>query len=763
MVMGTLIRNLQNDDESLHAYLSYKEISFDEVRRRLFLLERDRNRNMPDHHYRLQMEVGLHGINNLAGLLSEGAARLAKSCLTLPDKTIFVEKGKITQWQNLLPSVTPLLLTAGLIWSEFGEIQVDELFEEYILPNTKFTCIHSPNIGDFQDLKFADLHVHLNGMTETDIVWQDSLKHPYRVYSYMKSAAKDTVVQEQYEQEGRAISDYKFYELLYIARQIRWILFWLVFDENHVSVKGRTTEQLLSQLLFNKTSFYPSGGHPFSKSLTRLYSLSNDMPLECLMYILVMKKLDKYSSGRLASLFHFYLLILGLNNRLLVQQLHQFGFDQFQKHTLNKMREYSEMFYEKRFLQAGGNQLSYLSLLEARFSPKSSERDLNLIIQSIKVGYNKAKKQYSSPFKLTLVGHFIKQRESMPPDPYIRHKELRLTSLNKASVLEKYIPKLLSNYLRDEANNFKIVGIDAASNELHAPPEVFAPVFRKLRWAGVADRATFHVGEDFYHLVSGLRAIFEAIDFLNLKEDDRIGHGVAAGLCPDIWAKVIGSRMLIRKGEWLDNLVFVRYLLKGETKFDTEIRRIADEIYNASYSLSEYEEAWLMRKYCPLYYFGISLPEKDPLEDAFCKKTPHSDNAKNLFQLYHSIDIRNRYDEIIEIDTIQLIDSIQIKHIQKAILAQLASKKITIEALPTSNVRIGHYEDIKKYHLWNWKEWSTKIQMPDIVIGSDDPGIFATNIFNEYAHIHQHLEDQRQPAMPYIQTLIRNAQNHHFK
>lgn len=761
--METLIRNLQNDDESLHSYLRCNEVSFDEVRRRLFLLERERNQSIPDHYYHLQMKKDLLGIENLAGTLSIGVAQMAKSYLTLNEKKVFVRKGKITQWQDLLPSVTPLLLTAGVISQEFQKISVDELFEGYILPNTKFTCIHSPDINDFHDIKFNDLHVHLNGMTETDIVWQDSLKHPNKVYRNLKSAAKNNVVHEQYEQEGRAISDYKFYQLLYIARQIRWMLFWLVYDENHESIKDRTTAQLLTQLLSNGNSFCPSGGHPFSKSLKKAYSVSNEMPFECLMYILVINKLNKYSSRNLASIFHFYLLILGLFNRLLVQQLHQYGFDQFQKNTLNQMREYSEILYEKRFLQAGGNQLSFLSLLEARFSPKSSEKELDKMIQKIKAGFIKAKNQYPSSFKLTLVGHFIKQKDTSPQDSIIRHKELRLSLLNKASVLEKYIPKLLSAYLRDEDNNIKIVGIDAASNELHTPPEVFAPVFRKLRWAGVVNRVTFHVGEDFYHIVSGIRAIYEAFDFLELKEGDRIGHGVAAGLCPIRWSQIIGSRMLISKGEWLDNLIFVRFILKEENQLDEEILKIGSEIYNTSFSLSEHEEAWLMRRYCPLYYFGISIPSIEPHEEEFCKKITHSENAIKIFKQYHSLEIRNRCDEIIEIEPIKLLNAEQINKIQYEILKKLASKKIIIEALPTSNVRIGHYEDIKEYHLWKWKEWSNKFSIPDIVIGSDDPGIFATNIYNEYAHLYQHLEENSPTDITFINELIENSKLYKFK
>ena len=72
-------------------------------------------------------------------------------------------------------------------------------------------------------------------------------------------------------------------------------------------------------------------------------------------------------------------------------------------------------------------------------------------------------------------------------------------------------------------------GVDGASNELHAPPEPFAPSFRLVRRAGIP-RATFHVGEDFLHLLTGIRAVAEALTFLDLRSGDRVGHATALAL-----------------------------------------------------------------------------------------------------------------------------------------------------------------------------------------------------------------------------------------
>ena len=89
----------------------------------------------------------------------------------------------------------------------------------------------------------------------------------------------------------------------------------------------------------------------------------------------------------------------------------------------------------------------------------------------------------------------------------------------------------------------RIKGIDAASPEIWCRPEVFAQAFRFLKNHWVESGrfpfaetecstllATYHVGEDFLDILDGLRAIDEAILFLNLRCGDRLGHALALGV-----------------------------------------------------------------------------------------------------------------------------------------------------------------------------------------------------------------------------------------
>jgi len=63
-------------------------------------------------------------------------------------------------------------------------------------------------------------------------------------------------------------------------------------------------------------------------------------------------------------------------------------------------------------------------------------------------------------------------------------------------------------------------------------------------------------------------------------------------------------------------------------------------------------------------------------------------------------------------------------------------------------------------------KWNDNLQIPPIVIGTDDTGIFATNIFNEYANIYKHLTGAGKAsvssALETIQMLEDNSKKFQF-
>lgn len=764
MVEGSMLRFLLKDDESLLWYAAGKINSTEEIIRRLFLCERQSNRNIPDHYYRLQQENDFSGLSTLPDLLRKGLYRLSNEHLELHGNRIHVKGNRLNDWQQLITYIPPLVLQCAYLHlknpltdkSSTGRAKYKT---EVLIPNFKYTALPFPRIPQMEHYLatsngFHDLHMHLNGATETDVTWQDHLRMPKKIYSEMAEGFKNGKVKEQFEQESHLLEPKKYYNLLLIARQIRAILF------NMIVLQKKRSDHSIKRLFFKLVndleteSTVPTYQNPFSELVGENQNSDKPMLAEAMFYITVFDYLSVQPRESVASLFHFYLLILGLCNRLLVQQVHQFGFEQFQKHTLNGLRETSEKQYRHRFLQLHGNELRNLAFLEGRFSPKDSEKETLVLLKAVESGWKKLKTNIkllhsgAIPPELRLTAHFIKRQEGTPDD-FVRFLNLRQSVWKKAKVLA-----LLKK------NNAKaieaIVGIDAAASEFDTPPEIFAPAFRFLRRKGFK-HFTFHAGEDFFHLLSGMRAVCEAIAFNELGCGDRIGHATALGLSAEQWCEAMGPKILIRQGEWLDNLIFSYHicmqsnqalLKKRLPELVNAIQHYSWEIYGKYYSSAVLERAWQIRKFCPILLLKSSHADAkltsvyNPEEWTQIESLnlTASDDVYQINFHYHLSKKRSKYDKIINIKTDEIFPADELELLQKEMLAYMHHKEIIIETLPTSNVRIGHHHDYDTYHLWNWLKWNDEgFSIPPIVVGTDDTGIFATNILNEYANIYCHL------------------------
>ena len=678
------------------------------------------------------------------------------------------------------------------------------------------------------------MHIHLNGSIETDNAWQDFLHSPEDIYRKLSTAYnKSTKVKEQLEQESHLLEPVHFLKLLRIARRIRNVLFDYLIPPNYAKDDAtyknsysniNNFKTLLNRLIIESDSkFTGTYINPFTQLVCSGENLLNPYPypmaVEALMYVMLFNYLAHHPKEPVASLFHFYLLILGLCNRLLVQQTHQNGFEQFQKLTLNGLRETSEKEYEKRFFQLHGNELRNISFLEGRFSPKDTELKTYELIHNIYSGWDALLKQVHNEFinrnfeapekrqynleeqrcceenkpkiqiehpQLKLIAHFIKE-EDKTPDDQIRHKALRYSVWQKGIVLAL----ILKNY---EKYRKKIVGADAASSEFDAPPEVFAPVFRMLRRKGMR-HFTYHAGEDFHHIISGLRAIYEAVEFTGLENADRVGHATASGISANNWVNIMGNEIFIRKGEWMDNLIFTYNLIISNNiaslqnylpAIANHIQDYAFKIYEEYYPVNVLIEAWKFRKYCPILAFSATKADAQTYsvfeEEEWCdiqnsirslnnNKTSIFKSKNKLWEVhsrYHSSYYRKAYDKIIKIKTEEIFNIADIELLQIEVLKFLHKKEIVIETLPTSNVRIGHHTNYRTYHLWNWIKWEKEGKdIPPIVVGTDDTGIFATNIYNEYANIYCYLTQEgkvtHNEAMKIIERLDKNGQIYRFE
>ena len=659
------------------------------------IIARKHNHVIPHHYLRLVSNSSFRGIEKKSQVFTQALPQLAEDFLERRNNRIYVRIEKFNAWQEQIAYIPPMLLISAYIFknviSSITDIVSDSFYNQYIAPNLGNTSLIPPYISQLEELKkenngFNDLHIHLNGTMETESVWLDILHYPERVIHNMEESAKgNKLAKEQYEQFDN----------------------WTRPDK----LKHSITQAInLREFLFSEICKVV----PVNEAFTR--------QAESSLYISVLHYLSMYPDNKeVASSFHHYLLVLGLVNQMLVQQPQCFGFEQFQQYTSNGLREYSEQGYEQRFLQLAGNQLDNIKIIEGRFSPKDTQDKNNQLIDRIRRGWLLLNnRQGCNKSNIRLIAHFIKRADKQKKD--IRFKELRLKN-------RKICEALISLRNSGSKNGKAIVGIDAAASEFDTPPEVFAPVFKELRKKGF-QHFTYHAGEDFYHLLGGLRAIYEAITFLDLQRGDRIGHATAAGVAPETWAHNVGCEVVVPIGAYMDDLLFVYNLISNNEckaldslmpRLYMRITELSREIYpNDDFQVYDLIYAWKRR-------------QEDILELA---DSGELNNIKAL-KRYHQKEYVEKYKKEIKVKIFEILDENALREVQLAILKIMHHKEIAIETLPTSNIFIGYHNSFNSYHLVNWIRWEKEGKpIPPIVLGTDDAGIFATNIYNEYCHIY---------------------------
>jgi adenosine deaminase len=760
----TLSVTFLDSQRMLEKYFYDGALEDKEMQNYLFIESHLKDPYKPDYIFKNAMEGFTKGLS-IDQLLIATLGELSQM-LVFRGECIYVKNELFERWQDSILSVSPLLVISFAIYLRSKEsflIDKKELIES-IFKKSAIPSIHEPQLEHiFKERGLNEMHMHLTGTTEVDVVWQDALSRPKEFYCYIKKSISQKSVKEQYLQIGHFKQE-DLYRLLKIASQIRDKMLSIIYKRVVKDPKQECAKELFTKAFFDigRVQYYASTIHPLGSVESNCFKSS--MHYESLFLMKSFEYMEGSSCTYFAQLFHYYLLIYSYFQKLLVQQKTQVGFDQFQKITLNELRELTEEKYTQRFFQLQGMYDDTLSVLEGRFSPKDSLHKSFKLLKSIRKGYDK---EHKDKFQLKLVPHFIKAFDNRNPKKIITFRDLKLRLENKKKI-EVLLDTL--NFRDNDVAIYKelVVGFDAAANELHAKPEVFAPIFRKLAFLGYKN-FTFHAGEDFVHLISGLRTVYEAVEFLEMQSGNRIGHATALGIDPELWSqRLYGSKLTLKQGEWLDDLVFV-YLFCVENqelywllgKLELEIRTLFGRIYGSSiyYSMHHIVEAWKMRKHDP--FIALRWREPSLFEDfetiELQKIKGFDKEVQDLYEDYHDGCKIEKYNKMIEIEPFKIFGVGELKTLQDKMIELLNKKNIAIETLPTSNVRISYYKNYDEHHLIRWLTQEPK---PTVVVGSDDTGIFMTNLRNEYAHIYQMLQRKfhdDEKALSKIEHLNRNS------
>lgn len=321
----------------------------------------------------------------------------------------------------------------------------------------------------------------------------------------------------------------------------------------------------------------------------------------------------------------------------------------------------------------------------------------------------------------------------------------------------------------------RVVGIDAANSEIFCRPEVFAQAFRYLRsakgrrWLDADGRerepipdlgVTYHVGEDYWDIIDGLRSVREALMFLEMRGGDRIGHGLVLGT--DIERYYEGRHYAIPMPNQciLDNMAFLLVEASdldgfeivrtwAEEQYDKYFRIIHSHIEDSVPPVSTYYQSWLIRGDSPGCYTnenGIVDECTDfasPWERSrFAHGSKQDDARRNkaackLYHYYHYNAEVKRIGE--QFDQLKVPrESIPIfLQLQEKVLREVESRHISIECNPSSNFKIGEMERYIEHPIFKFYNMpSDKHVYPHhlrVSINTDDKGVFPTSLEREFA------------------------------
>lgn len=470
--------------------------------------------------------------------------------------------------------------------------------------------------------------------------------------------------------------------------------------------------------------------------------------------------------------FYAYLAIKQSIRREVIQLNDMVGFENFQIYTgRKKIYDNSAKMIESAVF--GSLESGNIQSLEIRITPEDSAgknarivADIDNVIQNQK-GWKLPRSAYYFVF------HFIKYEDDELPEKdsfddrtcrhYRRRQEL-VEETNAICCFRERYPEIASN----------VRGIDACSMEIGCRPEVFAVTFRRLSEHVTPDilgvdpirqlKMTYHVGEDFLDVIDGLRAVDEAIRFLNLQCGDRIGHGTVLGIDVRRWYQYKNNTILIAEQDYLDNVVWLYHKLVEYRVGGTELLRSTlleqfefyfSRIYGKTSECSTYEsiyayyEAWKLRGDDPeLYASGkFDNDKRYGREWLLNQKYPkdfsvrYREDVSRLYYRYHyDWRVRERGSHSIEIYLLPIYVE-GVAAVQKAMQKEVASRGIGIEANPSSNLAISTIQGYDEHPIvqlynkdltWDTEKLSACPQI-NISINTDDKGIFHTSLENEYA------------------------------
>ncbi len=643
----------------------------------------------------------------------------------------------------------------------------------------------------------------INAKTNLKVLVYKAVYIRYILFSYLNNLNEDNVLKFDISHSSNTEDSY---ELLLRLPELSREISLLKYDLGHKFKYKKDEDCIIDYAI-------PKNIHTSNLEKAYVFYGERKLMYECFQKIFNQDKdFKKYHH-----LFHAYILIKAQFRAELIQINDKVGFGNFSKYQDRK--EYflpDDNIYHTAFMNLAVHdtkRFTNIKSFELRVAPKEGANKLNKSI----TGYNSAlhKKAIESsqnrnlPKSLKFKNgynlekdnifytiHYIKYKDKQNLDDVAsfvscRHSKLRSEIKNQTLAISQLRESYssLSKYIR---------GIDAASSEFDAPPEVFAQGFRYIKNHKIKGRynhlkdvidepkiyATYHAGEDFYDIVDGLRAIDESIKFCNLSQGDRIGHALALGIDVKEYYSFKNNKLMLPKQIVLDNVVWLlakvrKYGISIHRNEINKLEKLYENLFYEVYCALFDDEHPLKQKYIhqTIYFDAWKLRGDDPylylddLESDINKKVnltywercrineqyPRNKNirenkdCKFLIQAYHfspkvkkaglmmkQFEITHAYAELVEA-------------VQHHMMHDIKDCNIAIETNPTSNYLIGTFKRYAKHPITKFFNLGLETQHDilkncpqlSVSINTDDQGIFSTSLENEYTLMAIALEKEK--------------------
>lgn len=462
--------------------------------------------------------------------------------------------------------------------------------------------------------------------------------------------------------------------------------------------------------------------------------------------------------------------------------------------VLNKRDAFSEVFYTHFSSQN-------IKKMEIRISPDKEgkiEKKLKIILSEYLRLIESEKYSETNYPLIGIIYHFIKGKSKSKNCHYLYENNFGDKFLYYGDIKKKNneLARAILNLLNKipEIGNY-IVGIDAASGENDSEPHVFKEIFEEFRKPkNMFDNSynqtqlshslgfTYHVGEDFRDIISGLRHIDEVVEHYEFLPGDRIGHGIVLGIDIDKW-RDLNNVIFLPINEYLDNLLWEWGIYNNyeELKNHENLSYLENLIYKTAEKILGYTDGITIRDLYDLYLskFKYEIEYSSQNQDCISIHTEKKFNLQNKCEhkcfedskwdrskLRKALNCKYFVKEMeknvsIEVNETRLE---KYRYLQNFIKEKLSSKGIIIEVNPTSNVLIGDFKSYKDFGVENLSNPHKEEVI--ITVNTDDPIVFNTTLSNEYALLMEFMlkkkKYSRKEILDWLNKLRENGNNFSF-